>query len=225
MPMLFALGQHAALETAQGRLQPNEIFAYLDDVYVVSTPDRVFEVHQVLEDTLASHNIHVHQGKTQVWNRAGIAPEGVDVLMARARIHNPEVVVWKGDPLLPADLQGVKYVKAFLVRKSEAQRQLFQRIPWVEDTQAAWLLLLMCRSTWANFWLRVVRPELSEGFLPGMMPRCGGVCAKFWALPGHLQSHKSSHPCRCLWVGADSRVRHGCVQRPTGQAGPIVSAW
>ena len=35
------------------------------------------------------------------------------------------------------------------------------------------------------------------------------MCAKFWALPGHLQLHKSSHPCRCLWVGADSRARHG----------------
>ena len=167
MPMLFALVQHVALEAAQGRLQQNErIFAYLDDVYVVSTPDRVFEVHQVLEDTLASHcNIHVHQGKTQVWNRAGIAPEGIDVLTSRA-IDNPS--------FLPVDLQGLKvlgvpigqpeYVKAFLVRKSEAQRELFQRIPWVEDTQAAWLLLLMCGSTRANFWLRAVRPELSGGF-------------------------------------------------------------
>ena len=66
-------------------------------------------------------------------------------LTARARIDNPEAVVWKGDPFLPVDLQRLKvlgvpigqpqYVKAFLVRKSEAQR-------WVEDTHSAWLLLL-----------------------------------------------------------------------------------
>ena len=31
-----------------------------------------------------------------------------------------------------------------------------QRIPMVEDPQAAWLLLLMCASTRANFWLRGV---------------------------------------------------------------------
>ena len=70
--------------------------------------------------------------KTQVWNRAGIAPDGIDVLTARARIDNPEAVVWKGDPFLPVDLQELKvlgvpigqpeYVQAFLVRKSEAQR-------------------------------------------------------------------------------------------------------
>ena len=156
------------------RQQNERIFAYLDDVYVVSTQDRVFEVHQLLEDTLAWHcKAHVHEGKTQVWNRAGIAPVGIDVLTARARIDNPEAVVWKGDPLLPVDLQGLKalgvpigqpeYAQAFLVWKSEAQRQLCERIPWVEDTQVAWLLLLMCGSTWANFWLRAVRPELSGG--------------------------------------------------------------
>ena len=82
-------------------------------------------MHQVLEETKVSHcNIHVHQGKTQEWNCAGIAPEGIDVLTARAWIDNLEAVVWKGDPFLPVDLQGLKvlgvpigqpqYAKAFL---------------------------------------------------------------------------------------------------------------
>ena len=30
---------------------------------------------------------------------------------------------------------------------------------------------------------------------------------KFWELPGHLQLHKSSHPCRCLWCGLTSASR------------------
>ena len=37
-------------------------------------------------------------------------------------------------------------------------------VPWVQDTQAAFLLLLMCGSTRANFWLRSVQPDLTEGF-------------------------------------------------------------
>ena len=75
---------------------------------------------------------------------------------------------------MPRDQQGLKvlgvpigqpeYVREFLVAKTREQATLFQRIPWVQDTQAAFLLLLMCGSTRANFWLRAVQPELTEGF-------------------------------------------------------------
>ena len=47
-----------------------------------------------------------------------------------------------------------EYVLQFLEEKSDEHRTLFQRIPMVEDPQAVWLLLLMCASTRANFWLR-----------------------------------------------------------------------
>ena len=50
-----------------------------------------------------------------------------------------------------------------------------------------------------------------------MMPMRGGVCAKFWAPVAQVLS--------CLSMslgGCDSRARHGCVQGPTGQVGPIV---
>ena len=40
MPMLFAVGQHRALEAVQSRLRDSEkLFAFLDDMYVVCTPD------------------------------------------------------------------------------------------------------------------------------------------------------------------------------------------
>ena len=42
--------------------------------------------------------IRLHQGKTQLWNRGGVAPEGWDRLTA----SDPSAVVWKGDPSLPA---------------------------------------------------------------------------------------------------------------------------
>ena len=42
MPLLFAVGQHAALVAAQGRLQQDErILTFLDDMYTTSDPDRV----------------------------------------------------------------------------------------------------------------------------------------------------------------------------------------
>ena len=50
----------------------------------------------------------------------------------------------------------------FLEKKNK--ETLFQRIPWLSDPQSAWLLLLMCASTRANFWLRSVHPDLTEAF-------------------------------------------------------------
>ena len=57
-----------------------------------------------------------------------------------------------------------EFVTDFLEAKSRERATLFQRIPWVQDTQAAFLLLLVCGSTRANFWLRTVKPELTERF-------------------------------------------------------------
>ena len=61
-------------------------------------------------------------------------------------------MAWRGDPLLPP-------VQHFLENKFTKQQVLFQRIPWVNDPQAAHLLLLMCGATRANFCLRALRPE------------------------------------------------------------------
>ena len=81
-----------------------------------------------------------------------------------ARVLKPEAAVWRGDPLLPAAQQGVRvlgiptgkteYVQEFLEHRTRQQQVLFQRIPWVNDTQSAFLLLSMCGATRANFWLR-----------------------------------------------------------------------
>ena len=91
-----------------------------------------------------------------------------------AQLTRPGAVVWRGGDGLPPSQQGIKileipvgqpeYVQQFLEEKSDEHRTLFQRIPMVEDPQAAWLLLLMCASTRANFWLRGVQPEWTSTF-------------------------------------------------------------
>ena len=50
------------------------------------------------------------------------------------------------------------------MKKSREHATLFDRIPWVNDPQAAYFLLLMSGSTRANFLLRTVRPDLTEEF-------------------------------------------------------------
>ena len=63
MPLLFSLGQHAALQAAHSRMRAGEtLFAFLDDVYFVVQSARVGEVYQVLERELYKHSrIRIHR--------------------------------------------------------------------------------------------------------------------------------------------------------------------
>ena len=174
MPALFALGQHPALQALQAQLQADErLFAFLDDVYVVCSPDRVSAIYGVLQNALFHHsNIRVHHGKTQVWNREGVVPRGIDVMEAVA-VHDPEAMVWRGDVSLPTADQGVRilgtplghrdFVHSQLASLSEAHDQLLQRVPAIQDLQCAWLVLYCCAAH-ANYTLRVVHPELTATF-------------------------------------------------------------
>ena len=76
MPMLFSLGMHPPVRADQTRLRPPErVSAFLDDVCVVCFPERVQTVVSILAAELWNHaHIQVHDGKTQVWNRAGEGP-------------------------------------------------------------------------------------------------------------------------------------------------------
>ena len=109
MPLLFSLGQHAALEPVRRRLRVGErLFAFLDDIYVTTTPERVGIVHNILEQELYRHSrIHIHVGKTQVWNASGVRPPACDQLERLAQVSDPEARVWKGSDI-PTVEQGVR---------------------------------------------------------------------------------------------------------------------
>ena len=99
MPALFSLGQHPALQGVRAHLRDGErLFAFLDDVFVVCSPPRVNAIFGLLQHVLFAHSsIRVHHGKTQVWNRGGVVPVGIDVLQAVARVNDPDAIVWRGD--------------------------------------------------------------------------------------------------------------------------------
>ena len=87
MPMLFSLAEHPALEAIQRRLINGEkLLAYLDDVTVICSPERVRAVLTIIGEELARHaQVSTHHGKTQVWNRGGGTPPGVEELTRLAR--------------------------------------------------------------------------------------------------------------------------------------------
>ena len=56
MPLLFSLGQHSALQSLKSFLLPGEqLFAYLEDIYVVCSPERVGAIFTRLKSDLEGH--------------------------------------------------------------------------------------------------------------------------------------------------------------------------
>ena len=122
----------AALLATQARLLANE----LDDMYAVCRPDRCGAVFTILQQELQSHaEIQLHHGKTQVWNRGGVVPSGIEELTRMARRVKPEAVVWRGDPELPLSQQGMRvlgvpigqpeFVRDFLERKNQEHERFY----------------------------------------------------------------------------------------------------
>ena len=109
MPALYACGQHRALvHVSEDLLDFERLLAFMDDIYVSSAPDRTEALHQSLDRQMWDHaRIRLHQGKTQLWNRGGVAPDGWDRLTAAAT-SDPSAVVWEGDPSLPVSEQGLR---------------------------------------------------------------------------------------------------------------------
>ena len=93
MPALFALGQHAALAEVRRYLRPDEcLLAYLDDIYVITSPERARVVFDLLSLHLHLHaHMQLHRGKTRVWNVSGLEPPGIREL---GSVTDP---VWVGD--------------------------------------------------------------------------------------------------------------------------------
>ena len=85
MPALFPLAQHRAFVEAAGRLQPTErIFAYLDDLYVLTTRFRARAAFECVAEAVERiAGVRTHIGKFKAWARGGgAAPEDFQALEA-----------------------------------------------------------------------------------------------------------------------------------------------
>ena len=137
MPLLFSIGIQGALEEVATSLVPGEhLCAYLDDVYLLCTPERVVPLYKLLSEVLAGEaGITLHQGKTKVWNQAGRAPEDVHEL-------GPEVWRPQGLKILGTPIGTPEFVSQKMNERIEDERQLWETIPSVPDLQCAWQLLV-----------------------------------------------------------------------------------
>ena len=172
MPALYAVGQHAALLRVHGELQAGEnLFAYLDDIYLTCPPERAGALFASVAAALReAANVQVHLGKTRIWNEAGEEPSSLlAILPAAARSD-----AWKGNWALPTHEQGVTilgtplghrdFVAAALAKKQNEHAVLLQRIPAVPHLQSAWLLLLLCALPRCNYLLRALPPATTATY-------------------------------------------------------------
>ena len=173
MLLLFSLWQNPALVEVQRQLlQGEHLFAFVDDIYITELA-RVRTVLTLVENALLWAGISIHQGKTKIWNQVGIQPPGCEMLERLARVVDQHAHVWRG-PELSTHLQGFKilgtplghpdYVRAHMDRVARDHQTLLDRIPLLQDVQAAWLLLLHSASARANNLVGVVEPASAREF-------------------------------------------------------------
>ena len=93
VPLLFCPGRHAALEAIQRELTPDKkLFAFLGDLYLVSKANTVGALHNLAQRELwANCRIHIHGGKTHVWNPGGTKPEACEVRQKLAESVNQDL--------------------------------------------------------------------------------------------------------------------------------------
>ena len=80
MPALFSPGQHPAFEEVATYLRNGEhLFAYLNDIYLICSPDRAKHLFDLVSNLLLQRcGIQVNLGKTRVWNAGGFEPPGFE---------------------------------------------------------------------------------------------------------------------------------------------------
>ena len=87
-------------------VEGESLMAFLDDIYLVTSPTRVGAVYRTLSAELHRCHIRVHTRKTRVWNAEGVRLDACDWL-EREAVWEDAGPVWRGSEVSPFQ-QGVK---------------------------------------------------------------------------------------------------------------------
>ena len=86
MPLLSAVGQHIAIEAASFQWLPGErILAHLDDIYMITMPERVGAVHAIVEDNCA---FEPKSGSTVARRRCGVQANNLKLVIFLSASHS-----------------------------------------------------------------------------------------------------------------------------------------
>ena len=172
IPLLFSLGIHDSLCAVSEQLRPEDkLFAYLDDVHVVSPTVRIRGAYNLLEEQLSvGAGIQLHTGKTRVWN--------LDVADLGDEVWNPAGIKILGTPIGTSE-----FVRSITQQRLEDEGRLWEAIAWVPDLQCAWQILLQCAGPRCHHLLRTLPPSQAteyaqahdDGMLQVMNALMGGL--------------------------------------------------
>ena len=144
--------------------------AFLDDVYVVTTPARAREALDVVTTSIQDRaGVAANLSKTRVYNRAGgPAPAGIAELGEAVWTGNaPEAA--RGFLALGTPIGHPAYVASHTDARLREEARLLQELPLLPDLQCAWLILAMCAAPRADHLdlLRTLPPDLSASYARG----------------------------------------------------------
>ena len=139
------------------------LFAFLDDIYVLSSPERTRVIYDLLATTLRERaGIQLHTGKTRNWNCAGECP--VDMAELGPDVWNP-----LGIKILGTPVGHDEFVVNFLEERLAEERKLWDAIPSIPDLQCSWQVLLQCAGPRCHHLLRTVPPRQCAGYAHGAL--------------------------------------------------------
>ena len=102
----------------------------------VCQPDRVRDGYEALRRHLGEvAGIRLHEGKTRVWNRAGICPPRLDDL-------GPDVWSPLGVKVLGTPVGTKEFTSRLLAERAGEEQQLLDALPDVKEVQCAWQLVV-----------------------------------------------------------------------------------
>ena len=238
-PALFALGQHYALHQAATALHPEDsLVAFLDDLYVITTPPRARAALDETVGTVESRcGIASNLGKTRVIGvEAGPPPPGIAELGEDVwRSDKPPAQ--RGVVVLGSPVGHPAFVQAWAEERLRTEQQLLDQLPKLPDLQCAWLLLRLCASPRANHAIRTMPPSQSavyasahdaavwatlQALLGGPSEQDNGLAREVAALPAALgglglQSAELTAPAAywAAWADALPAIRDrlpGCAE-------------
>ena len=173
-PLTFSLSFSCLCEAGE------ELLAYLDDLYVITSSRRAREGLDLVASRVQEHcGIASNVGKTRVYNAGHGAP--------LPGMHELGDEVWRGNrpsgergfTALGVPLGHPDYVRERGRRRVRDEQAFLEHLPQIPDLKCAWLLLLLRGSTRANHALRNILPDVVQ---PVGLPGRGGPAANLEAL-------------------------------------------
>ena len=124
--VFYRLAVHIALTAIQDQLRPGEyVVAFLDDIYVVSLPERTRAIFNLVAEKLdEGAGVELHAGKTRVWNRAGDCPPEKEEL--GPDVWNAAGIKIQGTPVGTADFE-----HEICAARLAEEDKLWKAIKWI----------------------------------------------------------------------------------------------